>query len=114
MTWGAAFGKRAVTTPEGQRVSAEVRLAIAEGHAGRWMAFRLSDGGTDRVRYATRAEAIRYQLHESQCAYIRVPWDDCTPQEATSYLEVCRKLYAAGLRFTDPESARHEPIPVRM
>lgn len=101
-------------TDEGRRVSAAVQLAIAEGCAGRWMAFRLSDGGTDGNRYATRVEAIHYQLHESQCAYLRVPYDNCTPEEATSYLGMVRRLYDAGLRLTDPEAQRREPVPVRM
>lgn len=98
----------------GRRVSATVRQAIADGAQGRWMAFRLSDGGSDGVRYAARVEAVHHQLHESQCAYIKIPWDDCTPEDATSYLDLCRGLYDAGLRFVDPEAARHEPIPRRM
>ncbi len=103
-----------VVTEEGRRVADTVRLHIAGGQAGRWLAFRLSDGGTDGVVYDDRAAAIRYQLHESQCAYIKIPYDTLTDQEASRYLVLCRMAYDAGLRFTDPESARHDVIPGRM
>lgn len=87
----------------GRRCSDTVRQAIVDGHAGRWVAVRLSDGGTDGRVYDSRRDAIRYQLHENLCAYVKVPRDDMPPREATDFLRVNRTLYDAGMRIADPD-----------
>lgn len=101
-----------MTTPAysdaARRCSDVVNSAVAEGFRGWWIAVRLSDGGTDGVLYASRDAAIAHQLHESQCAYLPVPWDQMTPAEAEAYLTFHRKAYDAGFRLTSPD----DPDPV--
>jgi len=92
-----------------RRCSDIVRQAIVDGHAGRWLAIRLSDGGSDRVPYESKAHAVRHQFHEQQCAYVRVPVDDMSPRAAESYLRVNRALYAAGMRLADPDGPGGDP-----
>lgn len=88
------------------RLSDAVALALtAEGlnASGRWVAARLSDGGTDGKLYASKAEAIRFQLHEDLCAYVCIPPTGMTPRQAENYLSFTRRLYDAGLRISDPD-----------
>lgn len=91
----------------GRRCADAVNLALSLGGVNKWVAARLSDGGTDGVVYDTKADAIRHQLHEFQCAYIRIPPDGMTSDHATRFLAVNRKLYDKGMRIADPN---HEPI----
>lgn len=72
---------------------------------GQWLAIRLSDGGYDGVAYEHRADAVRHQLHETQCAYVRIPPGGMTPREAEAFLGYHRALYDAGFRLPDPEFA---------
>lgn len=81
------------------RCSDIIRQAIVDGHQGRWMAIRLSDGGSDGVVYDSRSDSVRHQLHETLCAYVRIPWDDLSPQAAERFLAVHRQVYDAGLRM---------------
>ena len=37
-----------------------------------WVAIRLSDGGSDGILYDTRWDAIRHQLHGTQCGYLPI------------------------------------------
>lgn len=85
------------------RCSDIVRQAIVDGSAGRWVAIRLSDGGTDGIRYERRSDAVGHQLHPVQCAYVKVPLDDMSPKAAESFLRVHRSVYDAGHRMDDPE-----------
>lgn len=78
-------------------------LASIAGAVGRWVAIRLSDGGSDGVPYDMRADAVRHQLHETQCCYVKVPPGGMTPKEADAFLEYNRTLYSAGFRMPDPE-----------
>lgn len=70
-----------------------------------WIAVRLSDGGTDGVLYETRADAVRHQAHETQCAYLslRAAPAGMPINEAHVYLKFHRDAYNAGYVFTDPE-----------
>lgn len=96
-----------------RRCSDIVNNAVGEGHRGWWVAVRLSDGGSDGVLYASREAAIKHQIHESQCAYVQVPWDQMTPREAEAFLGFHRKCYDAGFRLTDPDAP--EPVmPTRL
>lgn len=88
------------------RVSGQVREAIANGYVGFWMAFRLSDGTSDEIIYERRRDAIRHQLHEQQCCYVKIPWDDMPVKAARTLLAVTRQLYDAGLRLSDPDDER--------
>lgn len=98
-------------TDDGKRLSDAVMVAIAAGGRGRWIAARLSDGGTDGNVYDTRQDAIRHQLHEEQCCYVLIPpAGQMPPHEATGYLRFNRSRVAAGMRMVDPEAAAPMPI----
>ena len=81
-----------------RRAADIVTLAAVAGHAGEWVAIRLSDGGTDGVHYPSKDHAAKYQLHESLCAYFRVPPDGMTPRLAELWMTWHRALYDAGHR----------------
>ncbi len=86
----------------GKRIADRVTLATIAGDGGRWMAFNLSDGTTKGTVYDTRRDAIRDQLHESQCCYVKIPRQNLMDTtEALVMLHAARKAYDAGLRFTD-------------
>lgn len=74
------------------------------GAIGKWVAIRLSDGGSDGVLYDKKREAVRHQLHEYQCAYVRIIRDQMSVCEAHTFLEVSRRAYDAGFRLSDPDS----------
>lgn len=90
---------------EARRASDAVNLAlVANAEAsGRWIAIRLSDGGSDGVLYDRKADAVRHQLHETQCAYVKIPPTGMTPRQAAVFLTFNRQLYAAGYRLQDPD-----------
>jgi hypothetical protein len=73
-----------------------------------WVAIRLSDGGSDGVVYDVRADAIRHQLHENQCAYFLLPEIPVTPWECDVMLRYNRQLYDNGVRMGDPDA----PTPI--
>lgn len=58
-----------------------------------WVAIRLSDGGSDGVLYPLKELAVKFQLHETQCAYLRVLPGGIPPREATSFLYHTAQLY---------------------
>jgi hypothetical protein len=69
----------------------------------RWIAISLADGSCDQQLYATKAEAVRFQLHETQCAYLffnGMP----TLGELRYFLDVNEELYDAGLNLADPDT----------
>jgi hypothetical protein len=78
-------------------------LADREDNVGRWVAIRLSDGGSDGKIYDSRAEAVKWQLHESQCAYVCIGPDGMTPRQAEIFLKFNRQAYENGLRMIDPD-----------
>lgn len=100
-----------VVTDEGRRASDVVNghLAADPQCSGRWVALRLSDGGSDGTVYDTRSDAIRHQLHESQCAYLKIPPTGMPPADASRLLLVWRMFVAGGFRLQDPDD-RREPI----
>lgn len=100
-----------VVTEEGRRASDVVNghLAADPSCWGRWVALRLSDGGSDGTVYDTRSDALRHQLHESLCAYVRIPPDGMPPADASRLLLVWRMFVDGGFRLTDPDD-RREPI----
>jgi hypothetical protein len=93
-----------------RRCSDVIRTHVVAGSIGRWAAIRLSDGGSDGIPYDTRAEAVRHQLHETQCAYVQIPYDDMSPRAAGVFLRFHRDAYDAGMRLTDPERPDAGPI----
>jgi hypothetical protein len=101
-------------TPEqtqdiGKRASDVITLHVIGGNAGKWVALRLEDGSSDGIPYDTRREAIRHQLHEQLCCYVKVPPDGMPPADALRFIMLNRALYAAGFRLADPDSEA-EPI----
>lgn len=97
-----------------RRLSDAVTLALlgqGRGVVGKWLAARLSDGSTDGNVYDRKADAIRHQLHEQQCAYVCVPFDGMTERQADMYLRFTEGLYAAGHRLADPDT--HAQMPTR-
>lgn len=71
-------------------------LADRSGNIGRWVAIRLSDGGSDGTVYDDVAAAADAQLHYKQCAYIRISGAGMTPREAAVVLAYHRRVYDAG------------------
>ena len=81
-----------------------LHVAVDAHHAiGKWVAVRLSDGKSDGVLYDDKATAVRFQLHETMCAYICIPPGGMTVEDAESYLRSMRQLYDAGYRLADPD-----------
>lgn len=65
----------------------------------KWVALRLSDGGSDGVLYDTREQAISHQLHPSQSCYLVIPPTGFTLTEIRRFLVLSRELYAKGARI---------------
>lgn len=91
-----------------RRMSDAVNLhvqALGVQASGRWVAIRLSDGGSDGVLYDYRRDAILHQLHEKLCCYVRIPpfGQMMSTREAESYLTLHRSMYDAGYRLQDPD-----------
>jgi hypothetical protein len=95
-----AFG----ITDAGRRLSAAHAEARRAGGEGRWIAARLSDGCTDGRIYDQRADAVRHQIHETQCVYVMVQPGLMTEREASKLIEVNQRAYDAGFRFVDPNT----------
>ena len=71
--------------------------------SGRWVAISLADGKCDGRLYETKAEAVRFQLHETQCAYFcftGIP----RLAELQRFLDLSERIYDAGLSLSDPDT----------
>lgn len=77
-----------------------------------YVAIRLSDGGSDGIVYDTKADAVKHQLWEQQCAYFGFTnlVGGASAKDCAIYLKFCRDAYAAGMRLVDPDNQRN---PVR-
>lgn len=90
----------------------QVALTRDELIAGRYVAVRLADGGSDGVAYDTRTEAIEHQRNSpSRCAYFRVPLERWNAQTCDVLLWYVRGCYDSGFR-EDP--AHQLVIPSRV
>lgn len=80
-----------------------VQLANGASAEGRWVAISLADGSCDQRLYATKAEAIRFQLHETQCAYL---FFNGMPRlgELRFFLDITEQLYDQGMHLADPDT----------
>lgn len=76
---------------------------------GKWIAIRLSDGGSDKNIYDSKSTAQRHQLHPRQCAYVCLPPEGMSPRQAEVYLRFIEGLYDAGADLADPDT--HIPMP---
>ena len=72
----------------------------------KWVAVRLSDGGTDGTLYDTMEDAIRHQIDEFLCAYFSYKnvMGAVTLKECEIWLDFVRKAYKAGFRLPDPSA----------
>jgi hypothetical protein len=66
---------------------------------GKWVALRLSDGGSDGVLYDTRESAIDHQLHPLQSCYLCIPPTGFTLDEIRQFLTLSRSLRERGARI---------------
>jgi hypothetical protein len=99
-----------------KRASDAIRLhllADRDRAINSWVAIRLSDGGTDGILYDRKAQAVRHQLHEYQCAYVFVPPDGMSPRAAETFLRFHRHLYDSGFRLADPDKDLEVIMPNR-
>lgn len=99
-----------------KRCSDEVNLHLAAvGFEAfrKWVAVRLSDGGSDKALYDTKREAIRHQADEQLCAYVCVPPTQMSRCSAEAFLSFTRRAYAAGFRLPDPDSRTGGPDVIR-
>lgn len=71
----------------------------------KWLAIRLSDGGTDGNIYDNKRDAVRCQLDEFLCAYVCFInlQGGSTPAEMEIFLKFNRDAYDAGFRLPDPD-----------
>jgi hypothetical protein len=81
-----------------------------------WVAVRLSDGGSDGTLYPSKKAATDHQLHPHQCAYITIPPEGMTVEQARVMLRFTAQMYDAGVQLADPEMqvqpvVRREAIP---
>jgi hypothetical protein len=99
------MGAEAFTKPSsaGQRLADVYNLHGTAGAFGRWIAARLSDGGTDGTVYDTRADAVRHQLWPEYCGYAQIRPYPMSAGDGQDFLDFHRLAYDAGQRVTDPE-----------
>lgn len=93
----------------GRRAHDVISLHVIGGNVGKWVALRLADGGSDGIPYDTRRDAIKHQLHEQLCCYVKVPADGMPADHALRFILINRALYAQGFRLADPDMPG-EPI----
>jgi hypothetical protein len=74
----------------------------------KWLAIRLSDGGSDGTIYDSKQDAVKHQIDEFQCAYFcfRNCLGGISAREAERFLVYVRAAYKAGFRLPDPD-AKH-------
>jgi len=71
---------------------------------GHWLAVALEDGHSDGVLYDTRRECVTHQHHNEQYyAYVQIAPASMDMCAAEAFLKMHRRMYANGVRLTDPE-----------
>lgn len=111
MTTGSQYNKQvsAELLDAGKRASDIVNTYITglthDEIMHKFIAIRLSDGGSDGVLYDSKRDAVRHQAHEQQCAYVglRNLVAGSNPREMAIYLKFNRDAYANGMRLVDPD-----------
>lgn len=87
-------------------------LEPAEIVAGRWIAVRLGDGGSDGIAYDSHEAAVRASTNDpSRHAYFKLPLERISPEVCDVLLWYVRTVYDAGWR-EDP--AYQLKIPTRV
>ncbi|MHB1433816.1 MAG: hypothetical protein ACYCVZ_17100 [Streptosporangiaceae bacterium] len=72
---------------------------LTPGACGRVIAIRLADGGSDRVLYDTRRDAIAHQALEQLCDYVVIKPTAYSPADCQARLDYTRAMYDAGWRW---------------
>lgn len=72
-----------------------------EDMTGRWVAISLEHGGCDQRLYESKAEAVKYQRREEECAYLCATGMP-TKGELRYFLDENERLYDAGMSLADP------------
>jgi hypothetical protein len=101
---------------EARRASEQINLHLVadrERALHSWIAIRLSDGGSDGILYDRRVDAVRHQLHETQCMYLKVQ-PGITPKIAERLLAIHRQVYDAGMRMASVDEDRELIIPMNL
>lgn len=88
-------------------------LGMGNSAVDKWVAIRLSDGGSDGKLYDKKADAVRHQLHETQCCYVCVPPTGMSPRQAKNFMDFNRMLYDQGMRLQDPDREVIQPMNLR-
>jgi len=72
----------------------------------KYIAIRLSDGGSDGVLYDTKQDAVKHQVHEMQCAYVCLNnlRAGSTPRDMAIFIKFNRDAYYKGFRLADPDA----------
>jgi hypothetical protein len=70
---------------------------------GKWVAISLADGSCDQKPYTSKAEAIRFQKRETECAYLCVTGMP-TLGETRFFLDTNEELYDQGMSLADPST----------
>jgi len=94
-------------TDESKRAADQCNLHIAAiglDAVRKWVAIRLSDGGSDGTLYDRKQEAVRHQADEFLCAYMCIPPSGVTACMAESFMRTSRMAYDAGFRLPDPDA----------
>jgi hypothetical protein len=102
----------------GQRMSDVINETLA--HSGWWtikdkfMAFKLSDGSTDKILYDNKRDAVCHQRDEKLYAYVcfRQLGNGAKPKDCAIIIKFHRDVYKAGYRLPDPDDVRGGPSPV--
>lgn len=77
------------------------RVAHGNDAEGKWLAISLKDGACDVKPYVSKAEAIRYQPRERECAYFCFTGMP-TLGELRFFLDTNETLYDQGYSLADP------------
>lgn len=91
-----------------------LELSIDPDHAyGKYMAFKLRNGETDRVLYDTRTDAVRHQRSMDPMCYVQIHPGGMLPQHCERFLAAHRQMYDDGYRIPHPEDVVEIELPKR-
>lgn len=82
--------------------------------ANKWIAISLSDGRGADTLYDSREDAMRFQLHEQQCAYMSLKeisirgYGPKLEHDLAIFIQFTKDAYRNGFRLPDPDAAKAE------
>mgnify|MGYP001548895548 CR=1 FL=1 len=77
--------------------------AQGDGAHGKYIAVRLEDGSHDGNLYDTRADAVRHQINDPWCFYVRLSVGGMQLMEAWTVLLYARQAKTRGIVFAEEE-----------